>query len=118
MIKNSEILKYIGLLKVDDDVDSISQYINFLLIDHCIDLCEFIQDAQEKENSISYLTDAIKSIISALQRNTNKITEISLQKEDFQFIDQNVFTTFKYKFKELTKNKEDFLRAYLNAVCN
>ena len=116
MIKNSLVLKYVAYIKVHKEDDFMLKYVNFLILDYCIDLCEFIQDLQEKENTILYLKNSIKKQIEVLLKDTNKIKNISLQKEDFQFLDKYVFKTFEYKFNKLKEIKENYLIAYLNVI--
>lgn len=117
MIKNPEVLKHIAYLKIDNEHNFTLKYVNFFIIDYCIDLCESIQDLQEKENTILYLKNSIKKQIEVLLKDTNKIKNISLQKEDFQFLDKYVFKTFEYKFNKLKEIKENYLIAYLNVIC-
>jgi hypothetical protein len=114
MIKNSTVLKYIGYIKVHKEDDFILKYVNFLILDHCIFLCEDIKDVEEKESTLLYLKDCIKKQIALLQKDTNEIKDIFLQKEDFNFLDQNIFELFEYKFNALKEIKENYLIAYLN----
>ena len=118
IIKNSEIINYYAHIKVHKEDDFIWKYMNFLIIDHCIFLCENLKDVEEKESSLLYLKNSIKEQIHLLQKDTNEIKNIFLQKEDFNFLDQNIFELFEYKFNSLKAIKENYLIAYLDMLSN
>jgi len=118
IIKNSKIIEFLAYIKVDLEKNFISKYTNFLIIDHCINLCEFIEDIKEQKDTVSYLKNSINQQIAILQKDKNEIKNISLNEKDFNFLDKDIFNIFEYKFNQLKINKENYLNSYLNLICN
>jgi len=118
IMKYSEIFKYLDFIKVDNEKNFMTKYINFLILDHCINCCEYIKDIKEKESTFSYLKEYISKQIIILQKDQKDIKNISLKKEDFTFLSDYVFDLFEYKFNQIKRNKKNYLKAYLILISN
>lgn len=113
LIKNVEILKYLDLIQVDLESNFITKYINFLLLDQALNVCESIVDIDEKEDATFYIKNALKEQVSVVQKDKNDIKNIFLQKESLTYLNDHTFELFKYKFNQLKKSKENYLNSYL-----
>lgn len=113
LIKNVEILKYLNLIRVDLESNFITKYINFLLIDQAFTICDFIVDIDEKENTSFYIKNILKEQILVLQKDKNQIKNIVLQKESLKHLDDDTFQLFEYKFNQMKKSKQNYLKSYL-----
>lgn len=116
MIKNTEILNRIALIKVDNKNTLISKYLNFLILDDCLMLSEYIQDKVEKLETLDILKNNIKQNIYILQKDKNDIKNLVLNKEYLHFLDQNIFDLFEYKFNQIKKNKANYFKSYLQNI--
>ena len=113
LIKNIQVLKYLDLIQVDSESNFITKYVNFLLLDQAMNACESIVDIYEKEEATFYIEKALKEQVSVIQKDKNDIKNIFLQKESLPYLDEYTFELFEYKFNQLKKSKENYLKSYL-----
>ena len=118
LIKNVQVLKYLDLIQVDSESNFITKYINFLLLDQALNVCEYIVDIDEKEDATFYIKNTLKQQVLLVQKDKNDIKNIFLQKESLKYLDDYTFELFEYKFNELKKSKENYLKSYLLLLLN
>lgn len=118
LIKNVQVLKYLDLIQVDSESNFITKYINFLLLDQTLNVCEYIVDIDEKEDATFYIKNTLKQQVLLVQKDKNDIKNIFLQKESLKYLDDYTFELFEYKFNELKKSKENYLKSYLLLLLN
>jgi hypothetical protein len=121
IIKNERILDYMSHLKVDVESNFLSKYINFLILDHCLNFAESLKIIEFiDDETILYLKNFLKDQISVLQKDKNDLDLVFLEKKHFNFLDKDkdkyMFNVFEYKFREIKQNKENYLNSYLELI--
>jgi hypothetical protein len=123
IIKNERILGYLSHLKVDVESNFLSKYINFFILDHCLNFAESLKIIESiDDETILYLKNFLKDQISVLQKDKNDLDLVFLEKKHFNFLDKDkdkyLFNVFEYKFREIKQNKENYLNSYLELICS